>query len=134
METIRAMPILLVKDLEASAAFYGALGFACHGFWGDPPGFGVIQRGEVTIGLNRLDAPGPWPKEAWVAYVYVSDVDALHAEFGKLDLPHLSDLRDQPYGCREFEIEDADGYRIAFGQDVVDHDEGPGLGPERGRG
>ena len=90
MSTIRAMPILLVKDPEASAAFYACLGFDCHGFFGDPPGFGVIQRGDVSLGLNRLDAPGPWPNEAWAAYIYVSNVDTLHAEFSGEELPYLS--------------------------------------------
>ena len=28
------------------------------------------------------------------------------------------ELCDQPYGCREFGIQDLDGYDIAFGQDI----------------
>lgn len=134
MATLRAMPILLVKDVEASAAFYGRLGFDCHGFFGDPPGFGVIQRGDVSLGLNRLDAPGPWPKEAWAAYIYVSDANALHREMSGADLPFISDLRDQPFGCRDFEIEDIDGYRIAFGQDMITQNGAPGLADTKGRG
>ncbi len=134
MATLRAMPILLVKDPEASAAFYARLGFVCHGFFGDPPGFGVIQRGDVSLGLNRLAAPGPWPKEAWAAYIYVANADALHAELSGEDLPYISDLRDQPFGCRDFEIEDIDGYRIAFGQDMVTEKGLPGLSDDRGRG
>ena len=134
MSIIRAMPILLVKDPEASAAFYARLGFDCHGFFGDPPGFGVIQRGDVSMGLNRVDVPGPWPKEAWAAYIYVSDVDALHAELSDEVLPYLSDVRDQPFGCRDFEIEDIDGYCIAFGQDLVTESGLPGLAASRGRG
>lgn len=134
MSTLRAMPILLAKDVETSAAFYERLGFQCHGFWGEPPGFAIVQRGVVTIGLNAVPSPGPWPKEAWAAYVYVADVDALHAEFAALRPPAITDLCDQPYGCRDFEIEDVDGYRIAFGQDVVTERGLLGLGPERGRG
>lgn len=134
MSTLRAMPILLVKDPVASAAFYARLGFDCHGFFGDPPGFGVIQRGDVSLGLNRFEAPGPWPKEAWAAYIYVSDADGLHAEYAKEGLPYLSDLRDQPFGCRDFEVEDIDGYRIAFGQDMITTDGLPGLADDRGKG
>ena len=51
-----------------------------------------------------------------------------------LDIPAITAPRDQPYGCRDFEIEDRDGYRIAFGQDIATEDGLPGLGPERGRG
>ena len=128
-------PILLVRDVVRSAEYWcHKVGFSFPRFWGEPPAFAIVQRGDVTLGLNRMDAPGPWPKESWAAYLYVSDVDALHGEFVSLDIPAITAPRDQPYGCRDFEIEDRDGYRIAFGQDIATEDGLPGLGPERGRG
>jgi hypothetical protein len=27
-------------------------------------------------------------------------------------------LCDQPYGCRDFDVEDRNGYRLCFGQDI----------------
>jgi hypothetical protein len=54
----------------------------------------------------------------WDAYFWVSDVEHLHAEFvrrgAKIDYPPC----DQPYGCREFGIQDLDGHDIGFGQVV----------------
>ena len=51
-------------------------------------------------------------------YFWVNDANALHREFvergAKIDYGPC----DQPYGCREFGIQDVDGYDIAFGQFV----------------
>ena len=133
MKTLRAMPVLNVADVRASAAHYGRMGFDCHGFWGDDPvDFAVIQRGEVTIGLQF--AGGPVPNlRGWPVYIYVDDVDALHAEFAAEGLSPMQ-IYDQPYGCREFAVTDLDGYDIAFGQDMTSNEYGPGMGPERGKG
>jgi hypothetical protein len=124
----RAMPILQVRDVAASAVFYERLGFRHHGFWGDPPGFCIVQRGTVTLGLNRQGAPGVAAQNQWwVAYLYVDDVDGLHREFSALsDLPGLTEPGDREYGCRDFDAIDLDGHRLAFGQDLTDLD-APGL-------
>ena len=133
MKTLRAMPILDVADVRASAAFYARLGFDCHRFWGeDPVDFAIIQRGDVSIGLHFADGPVPRMR-GWSAYLYVDDVDALHAELSEAGLAP-SPLCDQEYGCRDFDVTDPDGHDIAFGQDMTANPHGPGLGPERGRG
>jgi uncharacterized glyoxalase superfamily protein PhnB len=28
------------------------------------------------------------------------------------------DICDQPYGCRDFDVEDCNGYRLCFGQEI----------------
>ena len=53
MTTHRAMPVLQVRDVVASEAFYRQLGFDTHGPWGDPPAFTIMQRGDVTLALDR---------------------------------------------------------------------------------
>ena len=133
MQTIRAMPILQVRDVAASVAFWERLGFQGHGIWEGPPDFGIVQRGNVSLGLSGTGAGTPGP-EMWACYLYVTDIDALHAEFAGLELEHLTEPRDQPYGCRDFELADPDGHRVAFGQDLSANPHGPGLGPEAGRG
>ena len=133
MKTLRAMPVLNVSDVRASAAFYERAGVSCHGFWGeDPVDFAIVQRGDVTIGLHYADGPVPSAR-GWSAYLYVSDIEALHEELTGEGL-NPSPICDQPYGCRDFDITDPDGHDVAFGQDVHPHDNGPGMGPERGRG
>lgn len=134
MMTHRAMPVLQVRDVVASEAFYRQLGFDSHGPWGDPPAFTIMQRGDVTLALDRARDGVVRPNQWWAAYVYVSDVDALHAEFARLDLPELTGVRrDNPYGCADFDVVDIDGHRIAFGQSLAP-DPGPGLSQLRGGG
>lgn len=136
MKTLRAMPLLQVSDVRASAAFYGRLGFACHRFWTGDDGtedahFAIIQRGDVTLGLQLLRASLPLNTH-WAAYIYVDDAAALHREFRAEGLDP-TELRDQPYGCHDFDVRDPDGHLIAFGQDQNPL-HGPGLGSERGSG
>ena len=128
------MPVLQVRDVAASEAFYGKLGFASHGSWGDPPAFCIVQRGEVTLALDRSGNGEVPANQYWAAYVYVSDVDALHAEFSALELPEVTSIRrGNEYGCEDFDIVDPDGHRLGFGQSL-NPEPGPGLCDERGRG
>jgi hypothetical protein len=46
----------------------------------------------------------------------VKDVEALYAEFIRRGAKIDYTLCIQPYGCREFGIQDLDGYDIAFGE------------------
>lgn len=134
MKTIRAMPVLEVADVAASSAYYQSLGFHDGGPWGDPPGFAILQRGDVTLALSRACDGPPRVSEAWAAYVYVDDIETLHAEFAAAGAQGLTEIRTPPhYGCRDFDIRDPDGHTIAFGQSN-DPRPGPGLSENRGRG
>lgn len=133
MKTLRAMPVLDVADVRASAAYYARLGFDCHGFWGeDPVDFAIVQRGDVTIGLHFSDGRVTTHR-GWSVYVYVDDIETLHAEFSTARLSP-SPICDQEYGCRDFDVTDPDGHDIAFGQMLDPGGLAPGLGTERGRG
>ena len=55
---------------------------------------------------------------AWDAYVWVDDADALYAEFTSRGVTIAREIRDEPYGCRDFEIDDCNGYRLCFGHDI----------------
>ena len=43
------------------------------------------------------------------------DVDALHAEFRASGVTIARGPCDQVYGCRDFEVDDCNGYRLWFG-------------------
>jgi uncharacterized glyoxalase superfamily protein PhnB len=47
--------------------------------------------------------------------VQVEDVDAEHARLSRLAVP-VSELRDQPWGERNFSFADPDGHTWAYGQ------------------
>ncbi len=121
-------PVLLVRDVKASADYFrDCCGFTYDKFWGDPPGFCMVWRDNLCIMLSQTDKHekivANWTvvDKMWDAYFWVDDADALHAELlnagAKIDYGPC----DQPYGCREFGIQDLDNHDIAFGQDLSVH-------------
>ncbi len=119
-------PLFIVDDVVATANFYrDKLGFHYDRFWGDPPGFAMVRRAGVTIMLKQLAAGSMRPnstvdpeRELWDAYIWIENADALSEEFKKSGVKIARDICDQPYGCRDFDIEDCNGYRLCFGQDL----------------
>ena len=135
MATLRVMPVLQVRDVSCSMAFYERLGFSSHGSWGEPALFAIVQRGDVTLALDRARQDDPIPvNQWWAAYVYVDDARALREEFVALGLPDMTEMHHpEHYGCIDFDVVDPDGHRIAFGQSLHPVP-GPGLDDDRGRG
>jgi catechol 2,3-dioxygenase-like lactoylglutathione lyase family enzyme len=103
----RVAPVLTVRDLKAAVARYRRLGFRTE--LDEPAKYGFVERGAVQLHLveGGLDEGGG---TGGVVYVYVSDADALRAEWGSAGVegrfigPH-----DTPYGLREFVYTDPDG-------------------------
>ncbi len=131
---IRSMPVLQVADVKRSAAFYcDKLGFQSHGTWGDGPDFAIVQRGRVTIALDKSREGVTIPvNQYWAAYIYVEDVDALCAEMRGNGADIVRDPEDMAYGCRDFDIRDPDGHLLAFGHDLEPGAAGPGLADSAG--
>lgn len=120
-------PYFIVEDVVATAEFYSQkLGFHYDRFWGDPPGFCMVKRGGILIMLSQIPGGGDMrpnrladPEgEAWDAYIWVHDADALHAEFTARGVRIAREICDQPYGNRDFDVEDCNGYRLCFGHDL----------------
>jgi len=122
---IGSAPILLVKDVVASANYYrDKVGFSYRGFWGEPPCFCILRRGDFNLMLSQVDDPAvitPHYKivgNMWNVYFWVDDVEAFYEELKGRGALIDYELCDQPYGCKEFGIQDLDGYDVAFGQDM----------------
>ena len=125
-------PYFIVDDVVATANFYrDQLGFQYDRFWGEPiPCFCMVHRCGVTIMLSQLQADGGQrgpmrPNhladphgECWDAYIWVDDADALFAEFKAKGVKIARDICEQPYGNRDFDVEDCNGYRLCFGSDM----------------
>jgi len=121
-------PYFIADDVQATADWYrDKLGFSYPRLWGEHPyGFTMVRRSGIIIMLGGVGEAGhmrPNRKtgpqtDAWDAYVWVDDADALHAEFAAKGVTIARPPRDQPYGCRDFEIDDCNGYRLCFGQDL----------------
>lgn len=115
-------PYFVVEDVVATADFYrDRLGFRFDRLWGEPPTFCMVYRSGVVIMLSQLAGTGVMrPNKlveggAWDAYVWVDDADALHAELRSAGVTIEREICDQEYGCRDFTIEDCNGYLLCFG-------------------
>jgi hypothetical protein len=103
----RIAPVITVHDLAATLARYRRLGFAAE--LDEPARYGFVERGGVQRHCVPEDPDDPGGTGG-VVYLYVSDADALHAEWssagvdGRFMGPH-----DTPYGLREFVYTDPDG-------------------------
>ena len=120
-------PYLIVDDVVATANDYrDRLGFDYERLWGDPPCFCMVRRNGVVIMLGQLEATGVMRPNrtvdpegsAWDAYIWIDNADALHAEFKSKGVKIVREICDQMYGCRDFDVEDCNGYRLCFGQDL----------------
>ena len=119
-------PYFIVDDVVATAAYYrDRLGFHYDRLWGDPPAFCMVGRSGITIMLAQLATSGVMrpnravdpERSAWDAYVWIEDADALYAELRAKGVTIAREIGDRPYGCRDFDVEDCNGYRLCFGQD-----------------
>ncbi len=123
-------PYFIVDDVVSTANFYrDQLGFHYERFWGDPPCFCMVGRSGIIIMLSQAAKTGVMRPnsladpsgEAWDAYVWVENADALCDEFKSKGVKIARELCDQPYGNRDFEVEDCNGYRLCFGSGLGDH-------------
>lgn len=109
---IQGAPVLHVPDVKAAAEFYrDALGFTWD--FGDDT-YAVVWRENSAI--HFVKAAG---KPSGIhLFQWVEDVDAYYREVKDRDVRVVSAPVTQPYGIREFSLQDLNGIGIVFGQDA----------------
>lgn len=132
MVTIReATPILQVKDVEASVAFYrDKLGFAARYREGDA--FAILQRDGTDIILTRANDAAWRTRPGFAARPIVSGAESFLPGTGscRIRVEGIGDLyrgyeeagvihpngplREQAWGVREFGVLDLDGNGLTF--------------------
>ena len=106
------IPILNVSDFAASMAYYTEkLGFRKVWDWGEPPSFGCVARDGIEI-FFCLDGQGQ--HGTWMS-IFVDDANALHEEMRQKGAKITMPPTDEPWGMREFHVEDPDGHTFRFG-------------------
>jgi PhnB protein len=114
-------PVLAVKDVDASVAFYTEkLGFLkmfmMEGLDGKNS-FAFVSMGEqAQIGLDAQPAPQPVGNGV-VFMIYVPkevDIDTLYADVQRHGVTIEQPLRDEYWGDRTFSVKDLDGYYLQF--------------------
>ena len=116
-------PFFIVKDLQASIAYYiERFGFQLD-FQGPEGGvfYGQVSRDGVAIFLKTIArAVLPCPNHTrhewarWDAYIYTLDPDLLFEEFKRRGATIVKELSLIDNGLWGFEVADADGYVLAF--------------------
>lgn len=97
----KVAPVVPVLDLDAALERYRRLGFTVRSYDGDDR-YGFVDRGAVSLHLSESDQHDP-ERTATVVYLYVSDADAVHAEWTAAGVDgHFRAGFDTAYGLREF--------------------------------
>ena len=114
------VPILFVRDVSASAAFFQEkLGFEIDFLHGTPPFYGSVSRDEVCLHLRFVHQPNFVELAARevsliLATVKVSDVKGLFEEFKERGVEFGQTPTKQPWGVTDFHVRDPDGNVISF--------------------
>ncbi|RYG66513.1 VOC family protein [bacterium] len=123
----RVAPVLLVRDLRASIAFWrDRVGFETPSAHEEYPNFAMPTRDGVTVMLFQTPVGKEPPLPNWriapatnQMYLWVDDAAALYDELQARGAPIDFTLYDTPWGTREFGIQDPDENDVAFGQVLV---------------
>jgi predicted enzyme related to lactoylglutathione lyase len=114
MKLTRLIPMLPVKHLPTSVAFYEKLGFAIENRR-DDWGFAMLRFDNCRLMLDQSINTAPNAPRQGVIYLYPDDITEYHKQVkaNGLDVPELETTF---YGHTEFRIEDPDGNRLWIGQ------------------
>lgn len=115
----RAVPMLHVPDVAATARWYESIGFTLDGTHVDcgETLWARLTFGESALMLNAGGRPSDAPRREVDLYVHVEDVAATFARVA----PHaelVEPLHDTGYGMREFIVRDCNRFWLTFGQSV----------------
>ena len=113
-----AVPEIHVSESAAAKGFYvDKLGFTCAKSWRpgekDDPSYMAFVRDGVWLQVTSFKGT-----LGTCVYVYVDDVESLHAEFAAKGVQRLDAVEDQTWGMREFAVTDPDGNVLRFGQEI----------------
>ena len=115
-----AVPILFVRDVPASAAFFKEkLGFEIDFLYGNPPFYGSVSRGGACVHLRCVHEPNFVELAARegsliLATIEVSYVRALFEEFRERGVAFAQTPTKQDWGGTDFHVRDPDGNVISF--------------------
>ena len=118
-----SVPTFLVPDVGSTARWYAEqLGFRIAGTFPatEPYAYASLQRDGAELMLLRLDGyrkpdlSARRPEGLWDAYLRTEGVRSLYESLRSRSLIRMN-LKRQPYGDWEFEVQDPNGYILVFG-------------------
>jgi uncharacterized glyoxalase superfamily protein PhnB len=114
------VPILLVRDVKKSAAFFrDKLHFQIDFLHGLPPFYGAVSRDGVCVHLRFVHEPffaqtAALEESVIVASIEVTNVQGLFEEFKARGVEFAQKLKKQAWGGTDFQVRDPDGNAISF--------------------
>ena len=110
LEWLFATPELPVADVRATQAYYrDVLGFRIA--WVYEEEYGAVYQGKTEIFLRRE----PGPIERCCVFVRVADADRVLAAYREREAKIVAEIASQPWGMREFTVEENNGHRFRIG-------------------
>jgi catechol 2,3-dioxygenase-like lactoylglutathione lyase family enzyme len=116
-------PQFLVDDLDAAVAYYrDKLGFELDFTY--ERFYASVSRDGFAIHLkcapkSASDRTYSRQQEHLDAYVSVTNAAALHSELAGRGARIARPLEDRPWSCRDFYVEDLDGYMLCFSEQTA---------------
>jgi [ribosomal protein S5]-alanine N-acetyltransferase len=120
----RLQPVLGVADVQKTAVYYrDKLGFTLDYLYGDPPVHAGVSINEwttegVTIQLSRVH-DFVKASQGMALYIFTgSDINGRFQTYQSNGVTILREVKSYPWGMREFDVEDCNGYVLRFGTPV----------------
>jgi catechol 2,3-dioxygenase-like lactoylglutathione lyase family enzyme len=120
---VTAAPELFVADIKASCDFFvRKLGFTAVFQYGEPPFYGQVKRDGALINLRCVDTPVLEPERrkreeflsADMGVATAGEIKQLYLDFQAAGVTFHQPLKRQPWGVRNFIVEDPDGNLLLF--------------------
>jgi uncharacterized glyoxalase superfamily protein PhnB len=116
-------PQLLVTDVEKSCEFYcDKLGFTLVFSYGKPPYYAQVARDGARLNLRSVDRPVTEPTvrdreellSVSMTVATADEIKLLFVEFQSAGAAFRQTLKKQPWGAKNFIVEDPDGNLLLF--------------------
>jgi len=119
-------PLLAVRNMKQTIKFYqNALGFKMGMVFPDsenPEYADLSKDGMVLMFIPAKDhGIGSDEKLGIGVYLYMEidgDIDEYYAELKSKGVNIVGDIKDEPYGVRDFTIADINGYQLTFNKQL----------------
>ena len=119
-------PTLAVRDIKKTIDFYtNSLGFELGMTFPSPenPEYADLTKDDMIIMLIPAANLGIGDNEKLGVgvnfYMQIDgDIDGYYDELKKRGVKIAVDIKDEPFGIRDFTLEDVDGYRLTFNQSL----------------
>ncbi len=120
----RVNPFLPVRNLRQTLDYYREhFGFYEEWLWGDIDG-GIRRDDMRLIFTEEPDFVNKFNTDQthFVLIWFVDNVDEIYEEFKQRNIEITQDIKNEPWGIREFSIRDINGYLIRVSEGISKED------------